>query len=271
MIKFERLGKMSRYQDGSIFGDLIFRFSTRGVCEVVRLETFEKVGEFKLDKTDFLVPHSNSVCFGPDPENGEFPLLYTNIYNNCQNDTDKKAGVCCVYAITERDGKFESRLVQTIKIGFTEKRGLWRSASQNDVRPYGNFTVDPENRSLWVFTMIDEHQVTRFFEFKLPDIRKEKVILSEDDIISRFDGEYSHFLQGACMSGKYILSVEGFSDCPDHPAALKIFDTEEKTTVFTQNFVLLGYPTEPEFIDVYKDEIYYSDGAGEFFKLRIEK
>ena len=89
-----------------------------------------------------LVPHSNSVVFGNEyyDEQDEFPLLYTNIYNNYAKNDDKLEGVCLVYRIERNEREFTSTLVQIIQIGFVDDENLWTSAGEKeDVRPYGNF------------------------------------------------------------------------------------------------------------------------------------
>ena len=79
-------GTICRGQDGAIWGDLLFRFSSSGDCRVYDLsrDGIPEVGAFRLDRWETLCPHSNSVSFGADywAEGDEYPLLYSNIYNN---------------------------------------------------------------------------------------------------------------------------------------------------------------------------------------------
>jgi len=79
-------GTVAPGQDGAVWGDFLFRFDHKGHCHVYDLtgEDIPKVGSFRLDRWETLCPHSNSVSFGADywTEGDEFPLLYSNIYNN---------------------------------------------------------------------------------------------------------------------------------------------------------------------------------------------
>ena len=90
-------------QDGAIFGGYLFSFNHRGQCSVYKIASLgnvkdgeaETFSEFELCKADLLVPHSNSVAFGNEyyDDNDEFPLLYSNVYNNYSGCEDKLKGV----------------------------------------------------------------------------------------------------------------------------------------------------------------------------------
>ena len=92
-MKIQGLGKIGGGQDGAIYNGILFRFNHLGHGAAFDLS---KAGEgkvlspfatFVLDKSDILAPHSNAVFFGTHfyEEGDEFPLLYSNIYNNfCQ-------------------------------------------------------------------------------------------------------------------------------------------------------------------------------------------
>ena len=117
-----------------------------GGAEVV---SAEPIAKFKLDRSDEIAPHSNAVSFGCEffEEGDEYPLLYTNIYNNYANREDKMIGVCLVYRIRRCENVFTSTLLQMIEIGFCEDAELWRaSAESHGKRPYGNFLVDSRKR-----------------------------------------------------------------------------------------------------------------------------
>ena len=85
-----QIGNITDGQDGAVFNSLLFRFKTNGLCYVYDLKnlTIEQkspiVSIFTLDKADKIVPHSNSVVFSNQyyTDGDEFPLLYSNIYNN---------------------------------------------------------------------------------------------------------------------------------------------------------------------------------------------
>ena len=160
------LFKVCRGQDGAIFGDCLFRFETDGRCFVYSIREKRQIGDFCLPGTDLLKPHSNAVAFGAEryDEADEFPLLYTNIYNNYAKQSERLEGVCCVYRITRDGNTFAAALVQVIRIGFVEDLALWKSLpGQEDVRPYGNFVPDIFRGKLYAFVMRDRDFVSRSF------------------------------------------------------------------------------------------------------------
>jgi hypothetical protein len=288
-MKLKHIANIKTGQDGAVFKDLIFRLDARGNCSVYNLSEsiFESdaptdilpIGEFLLDRAEQIVPHSNSVVFGSEyyAEGDEFPLLYTNIYNNYAKEENKRCGVCCVYRIEREKGSFKSTLVQLIEIGFTDSRELWRSSGEvNDVRPYGNFVVDVEKAKYWAYVMRDGERSTRYFRFSLPsvadgeldaDIGVKKVVLFEKDIEEYFDTPYHNYVQGAVCHGDKIYEVEGFGK--DVRSAIRIIDLKEKRQEIYFDFYAAGYEDEPEFIDFYGERCVYSDAHGRVFLLTV--
>ncbi len=286
-MKIKKIAKMNGNQDGAIFGDLLFRFSSRGKCLVYDIKELEggdeatelaPISEFLLDKADVIVPHSNAVVFGNEyyKEGDEFPLLYSNVYNNYQKEEDKRVGVLCVYRITRTDGGFTSELVQLIKIGFTYDGALWRSEGDTeDVRPYGNFVIDRERSLLYAFVMRDFNKSTRYFAFELPRLADGAVdavtgvkalTLNACDIKDRFDTPYHKYVQGACCEGGLIYSLEGFSKTP----ALRVIDPARGEQIFFFDFLSFDMGVEPEFIDFHGGACIYSDAFGNTYLLDFE-
>lgn len=272
-----RLGQISKGQDGAIYNGLLFRFDSKGNCRVYDLQTLTEQGCFTLDKADLLMPHSNSVFFGKFfSENDEFPLLYTNIYNNYAKQEERLEGVCCVYRISRQEGIFSSRLMQVIRVGFAHT-DLWRSVNREDVRPYGNFVADREQNKLYAFTMRDQERTTRFFRFALPDITKGEtdpkwnvpvVTLTQAQIEEQFDGNYVNYMQGAICCHNLIYSLEGFTHPNDRGIPkIRVFNTEIKKQVFEADFTQYGLLNEPELIDFYDDKIYYVNHNGDVYTL----
>ena len=272
-------------QDGAIWGDYLFRFGSDGQCFVYSLKTQKQIAHFCLDKTDLLKPHSNAVAFGTeryDPAD-EFPLLYTNIYNNYAKQEERLEGVCCVYRITRDGQNFTGKLVQVIRIGFVEDLQLWKSLpGREDVRPYGNFVPDIFRGKLYAFVMRDKEQVTRYFAFDLPkladgefcdhwDVRV--VTLQKADILSQFDDEYMRFMQGACAYDGKIYSAEGFSmktpDAINRPA-IRIIDMDEKKQLQYYDLYAMGKNEEPELMDFSGDTLYYIDVCGNAYTAAFE-
>ena len=287
-MKIENISKIKDgRQDGAISNGYLFSFNHRGECTVYQMNSLqcaengeaEVFAEFVLDKNDIIVPHSNSVMFGNEyyDEKDEFPLLYTNIYNNYVNCDEKLKGVCLVYRLQKDENTFTSTLVQMIEIGFVEDENLWKSGGEkDDLRPYGNFVVDTRENILYAFTMRDNTNSTRYFSFNLPKVSQgqmcekygvKKVVLTRDDILDCFDCDYHHFFQGAsCHDGK-IYSLEGFTDNKDNPPAIRVIDTKLKKEIAFKHFKDLGTNIEPEMIDLYDDICYYTDHNGNMYKL----
>ena len=73
---------------------------------------------FALDKRELITPHSNAVFFGTEffEEGDEFPLLYSNIYNNYSGKEEPLIGVCLVYRLMRDGDSFKTTLVQIIEI-----------------------------------------------------------------------------------------------------------------------------------------------------------
>lgn len=271
-------GQISAGQDGAIWGGLLFRFETRGQCHVYDLsrEEIPEVGSFRLDRWEEICPHSNSVAFGGEyySEGDEFPLLYSNIYNNHAKAEDPLEGVCCVYRITRQGASFQSTLVQLLRIGFTGNDALW--GIHGNIRPYGNFAPDREKGLLYAFTMRDADQVTRYFAFPMPGCREgapdEKLgvpmrILSESEIMFQFDCPYHRFVQGACVHEGLIYSLEGFTNDAVNAPAFRIIDPQARCQ---KAFVLcadLGAAVEPECIDFQGKLCWYSDAHGNLYNL----
>jgi hypothetical protein len=271
------LGKIAKGQDGAIYNDFLFRFDSKGNCRVYDLQTLTEQGCFTLDKADLLMPHSNSVFFGKFfSDKDEFPLLYTNIYNNYAKQEDRLEGVCCVYRIFHNAGVFSSQLVQVIRVGFVDTP-LWHSAKEEDVRPYGNFVADVPADKLYIFTMRDEAHTTRFFRFTLPDIAQGEfhpcwnvpvVTLKQEQIEKYFDEDYVNYMQGVICHKNLIYSLEGFTHPNDRgKPKIRVFNIEIEQQVFSADLTEYGLLNEPELIDTYNDKIYYVNHNGDVYTI----
>jgi len=274
-----------RGQDGAIFGDYLFRFETDGRCFVFSIQQQRQIAQFRLEKTHLLKPHSNAVAFGAEryDESDEFPLLYTNIYNNYAKQEDRLEGVCCVYRITRDENRFTTALVQVIRIGFVDDLAWWKSLpGKEDVRPYGNFVPDVFRGKLYAFVMRDKEQVTRYFSFRLPQADDgvfcqrwgvKVVTLQKEDILSWFDDEYMRYMQGACAYDGMIYSSEGFdmqtSDGLNHPA-IRIIDMDAGKQRQYFDLYALGKKLEPEMMDFAGDTLYYMDVEGNIYEVTFQ-
>lgn len=289
---FKKIGNICQGQDGCIYNNTIFRFGGDGTCFVYDLNRLEPVSDgeaeciasFRLDRADEICPHSNSVCFGKErfDEGDEFPLLYTNVYNNYDRKEDEMWGVCCVYRLQREPDGFNSTLVQIIEVGFAHDSELWCSRKPGqgrDMRPFGNFTVDVESGKYYGFVTRDAMHKTRFFEFNLPSLSDgvmderygaKRVVLTPDDILAKFDCDYSNYLQGACAHNGLIYSVEGGSRSIGNPATLMVVDATRQRQITRISLIYYGMEFEPEFICFAGERCIYIDNMGNVFELFFE-
>lgn len=285
-MQIKQIGKIVGGQDGAIYKNELFRFNTKGECYVYNLTDLNKqeVGELKsvayftLDKSDIIVPHSNAVCFGVEKfeQSDEYPLLYSNIYNNYAKPENKLIGVCLVYRLQKINGEFKTTLVQMLEIGFCEDANLWKTNEvAHGVRPYGNFIVDRKNGEFWAFVMRDNQNTTRYFKFNLPKVSNgevdnrynvKKVVLKESDILEYFDCDYHHYIQGAILHQGKIYSTEGFKNNLVNRPAIRIIDLKTKEQKYV-DIMELGFMEEPEFIDFYGETCLYSDYDGNLYNI----
>ena len=281
-MKLRKIGQLVRgLQDGTIWGDLLFRFDARGNCRVYRLgDGVKEIAAFTVDRAAEIAPHGNAVVFGRDYAcpGDEFPLLYTNIYNNYAKTDDPMKGGCCVYRLRREGDGFAAQLVQLIRVGFTEDASLWCSAG-GDKRPYGNFVIDRERGIYYGFTMRDGERTARYFAFDLPaadagewdeSLGVKVVTLESGDIRSRFDVPYHYYLQGACCHGGKIYSVEGFTDDEVNRPALRIIDPVAGEQIFHTEFSAVGTTVEPEMIDFMGETCYYGDADDSLYVIDFE-
>lgn len=287
-MNIKKVGKINGCQDGAIYNSILFRLDHLGNCSVYDLKELRKgegceltpLDTFKLDKHQTIVPHSNAVTFGCDfyKEDDEFPLLYSNIYNNYKNSDDKLLGVCCVYRIKRENNNFSSELVQLIEIGFCEDVDLWKATPEaHGERPFGNFVVDRDSKSYYAIVMKNEQRGTTYLKFDLPSVHEgktderfgiKKVVLSKNDIKDRFDLEFHRFIQGAAVHRGKVYSTEGFYNDAVNRPAIRVIDLENKDMKYI-DILSMGYKNEPEFIDFYGDACYYSDVEGNIYTLEI--
>ena len=283
-MEITKIGKIGGGQDGAIFGHELFRLHHKGGCAVYDLAPLKDGGDpvyrtsFSLGSLDLIVPHCNAVCFGTEyyAEGDEFPLLYSNVYNNYASADNKRIGECCVYRLVREGASFRADLVQLIAIGFCEDATLWKaSPDAHGVRPYANFLVDTATRSYYAYVMRNEEKGTRFFRFDLPSVQDgeidpvlgvRRVVLMPEDIRASFDLPFFRFIQGGIIEGGILYSTEGFSNSEQNPPAIRTVDLAKGSEVY-YHLPSLGINEEPEMIDFMDGVCYYSDAYGNLFTV----
>ena len=279
-MQFTPFARIAPGQDGAIHDHLLFRFDNDAMASVYDLTKaapdtpLDPLCVFPLDNRAFVCPHSNASVFGPqrfEPED-PLPLLYTNVYNTYAREADRREGQLCVYRIFRDDAQFSSKLVQLIQIGFTADP-LW-CADGKLLRPYGNFAIDAEHGLLYAFVMQEANQCTRYFVFNLPaphaGIEEDglrRVVLTPADILATFDCPYQHFIQGACVHAGLLYSLEGFTNDPNNPPAIRIIDLAARQEIRHIHLQELGLTHEPELIDFCGDACLYGDRPGNVFRV----
>ena len=286
--RIKKIGKIGGGQDGAIWGSELFRFDTEGhgaVYDLTALERGEElppISTFDLDQRGRIAPHSNAVCFGVEyyvPED-EYPLLYTNIYNNYAGSEDPLLGVCCVYRLWREAGEYRTKLLQLIEVGFTDDPLHWRAYPDRDgVRPFGNFVIDREQKKYVAFVMRTEELGCAYFTFDVPaaeegewdpafGVRRRVLTLSE--VRESFTAPYHRYIQGAAAREGRIWSTEGFDRDEVNRPAIRVIDTVRGKEESYTDLLGRGISEEPEFIDFYGEKCLYSDAHGNLYAVELD-
>ena len=286
-MKITKIATIKGGQDGAIYGTELFRFDEKGNCSVYDLQNalngevvnLTETATFTLDRANELAPHSNCVCFSNEfyEKGDEYPLLYSNIYNNYAGNEDSLLGVCLVYRLQRLNGAFKTTLMQMVEIGFCEDPELWKATKdEHGVRPFGNFVIYKQTSSYYAFVMRNKELGTRFFKFDLPSVHSgeynakykvKKVTLTKSDIKESFDCSFFNYVQGAILDGNNVYSTEGFTNDNINRPALRLIDPVAKKHKAVYYFSDFGTTIEPELIDFDGDDCYYADNEGNVYKL----
>ena len=236
-----KLSKSITGQQGcEIYNNRLFMFSSGGKCNVYNLQTNKLVDTFTLPNGKNSFPHCNAVSFSKTFYNktDKYPLLYINAYH----DEGIQDGVCYVYRIiVEKDEKYKCKLIQTIKVGFTDTI-IWKNKKDTQ-RTYGNFVIDTDNNYMYIYNLRISENKTRFFKCKIPNTSNKDVIINKKDIIEVFDYKLIDYIQDSCYYNGCIYILSGINDShlwklnlktksineitlPKKPSNLKYFEPE---------------------------------------------
>lgn len=286
-MEITRIGCIRGGQDGAIFGSLLFRLDHTGHGAVYDLAApipedgrLIAVAELSLDGSSGVIPHSNAVFFGKErytPED-EFPVLYSNVYNNHAKDPDPLLGTLCAYRLERRGERITATLVQTVRVGFCEDATLWRATEEaHGVRPYGNFVLDPETGSLYAFVMRNEEKGTRCFRFPMPSVHAgetdprlgvRQAVLGREAILGIVDRPFYRFIQGAAFYRGRLYSTEGFDRSAVNVPAIRVLDPTSGSETY-HSLPEHGILEEPEMIDFFGGVCYYSDAGGALYTVKF--
>lgn len=247
---FSPLCPSAGYQGGCVYGGKLFRFNDNKNFIVTNIADGTTYASGALSGD--IVPHANSVTWGKKYSDSDpYPLVYINAYNA----DNLPKGTCYVYRISESSTTpvtMTISLIQTISIGFVED-STWKS-SDSDIRPYGNFCVDAENEILYVYTLRDADQHTRFFKFALPSTSSATVTLAKTDIIDQFDTDYFAIIQDNTYHDGKIYICSGYGPATNK-GYIRVVDLAKKAEVSKACLTDAGLTFEPEIIDIYNDRL----------------
>ncbi len=256
--KEKLVATVNSQQDGALYDGKLFMFDKEGTCYVSDYKTGASIATFKLGSLDKIKPYCNAVSFSDVfyAKGDKYPLLYANVYNTYESQTDRKEGHLCVYRIKENGTTFTAQLVQIIKIGFVNDLDLWKSKKDNgDVRSYGNFVIDTDNNELIAFVARDASMSTRFFRFKLPKPTAgtstsafgcKVVTLTKKNIVKQFDTDYIPYIQGCTYYNGNVISVSGMAG----EGKIHIIDIKRGAISTEIDCASIGLTAEPQMVDV---------------------
>lgn len=245
-------------QDMAIYGDNAYLMSDGGHCRVLNLLSGAVEKEFHLACSN-KKPHINAVCFGSEKlEDASIPVIYVSA-------TDKPH--CCYVESLTKDS---SKTVQTIE-----------AMENGKIYSNHNWIVDDENgllyglKCFWHQYIDDVGNVkTVITKYRLPRLDEgEKVVLSEKDILDRFDVSFPNALQGAVIRrGKlYIASgmQEKEKNNTETERAIIVINLKKKRIVKKVNINLLT-TNEPEGIAFYHNKcLLFCGQTGGLYKVNL--
>ena len=228
-----------RNQQGfAIHEDYGFIFYDTGLCNVVNMRNKSLVSQFHI-ATSAPNNHANNANFGIEyPADNNFPAIYISKFN--------EDGDCFVESITLNG----SKLIQTIRLAL----------ENNQVRGI-TWAVDTENKHIWAigYKHLSWHKkednVIYYIKFKLPRLAEGDILLTDEDIIERFEMPY-HIHQGFYIKNNKIYAPWGMgSQC-----GLLVLDIAKREYIIS---IDLGYwGAEPEGIDEYNGNLIISHNHG---------
>jgi len=236
----EHIGQSEQGMD--VFGDRAYLLYNTGICRIFDLLSEKIDSEFPLasaSKTN----HANCASFGKEfYEGNNVPVLYVS---ECSSPYR-----CFVENI--RNSK--PQIVQTLFAFENERPKLVH-----------DWIVDKRGGFLYTFTRLgvgnsDGTVLHSIYKYRLPKLSEgEKVILSEKDVLDRFDISFMSMGQGGLVKGRYMylpvgLSHESDGKRPDAKRAIIIVDLKKqkiKRFVDISNDIL----DEPEDVAIYNGRL----------------
>lgn len=244
-------------QDMAIYKDRAYLMSDGGLYRVFNLKTGEVEGDGYLASSGNNT-HINCACFGAEiPDSSDIPFLYVS---------ETKSPFRC---FVENINGGNAVLVQTIE------------AVENGA-VYSNYDwiVDKDNCCLYGLKCYWNQYVdekgnirTAITKYRLPKVNEgKKVVLSEKDIIDRYDVLFSSSMQGAIIhKGKLYIATglwESDKNTLQTSRIIVVVDVKKKRKVKEIDVNLLT-TNEPEGLDFYRNKcLLFCGGTGGIYKVK---
>ena len=202
---FTRYEKSARSQQGmAIWRDEAFLYYHGGSCDVMDLKEKKIVGHFLPESYtgegsgDPYINHANQALFLSKPERGEqYPPIYITAGIDGGRDEEGYYGRCVVEQIHKENERYSSVLRQTIILSGNDTYGP-KDLYEAPCWGWPSFLPDDEKKVLYIVsaryrTKLREYDSKNAYiitTFPLPEITKEKVILTKKDILDQFVTDY---------------------------------------------------------------------------------
>lgn len=246
-------------QGMAINGKYAYLMNDGGLCRQYNLENMTVVKCFQLGCSSEN-PHVNNVCFGKETYNGSsIPLIYIT---EC-----RKVGFRCF--VEDISGEVP-QVLQTIQ---AKERG--------EVARVYVWVVDTLQKALYTITrssdLLDSlgsvhNTITKYH---LPLLNQGRfVVLTEKDIVERFDITFPNVLQGCKIKGNKMYIVTGYQQSLGHlkdsKRAIHVVDLKKREVI--KNIDLTYITTnEPEDVDFYKGKcLLYCGQEGGIYEIKMK-
>ena len=242
-------------QGMDVYGSLAFLLHHGGSCDVLHLNTKQKVSSFHLasytgDRAGPYTNHANQAVFcsrlTPYQPSGALPLMYVSIGNGPGADEDGYYGRCAVEQICIKNEALSSELLQTISYCDNNEpkaedgRYLYYPSYEPPCWGLPAFFPNTSKRLLYLFsaryrTTLQEYDCKNAYlvtVFSLPDVYSANaVIYGPSNILDQMAFPYDFSVtQGGTLYGKYLIQAFGFGTA-ENPNGILIFDLDARKTV----------------------------------------
>lgn len=261
----------SKQQGMDICNNQIFALVDGGSCHVYSYTTKQFLGFFDLGSKRS-GNHCNSANFGTETAPGaSFPLLYVSI----GKPGDKDEFALYVESITQSNGTYSSKLVQTIRMD----QSRFADVGLQPIWGCPNWMVDKERGYLWAFSAIKRTLVETTGDmstnkyvatkYRIPTLSEGKeVVFTEKDVLDQAVMTFDTYItQGGTMHDGLLYYCYGYGGSSTiTPARIRIYDTDTRKIV--GRLELEQFVTqEPEDLSIYNGKLYLNTNSDYIYEL----